>query len=106
MTDNPTLTNTKTAFEGNTNPDIKVRATETPDGQIQHLRSDLEAAYKVAVDEGATYTYIGHAEPGTATAASAWRIKRLTNSNSSVVWADGDGDFDNVWDDRVSLVYS
>lgn len=51
----------------------------------------------------------GFARPGTATSAAGWRIKKFTYTNSVVTliqWADGNGDFDNVWNDRSGLSYS
>jgi len=59
------------------------------------------------IDEGATYMYLGYAQPGTAESAAEWRISRFTLANvSGMQWADGDTLFNNVWSDRVSLVYS
>lgn len=57
-------------------------------------------------DEGATYTYIGEAAAGTATSAASWRIKRLTNADNTIVWADGNTNQDNIWDNRAALSYS
>ena len=52
-------------------------------------------------------TYIGEAEPGSLTSNSVWRIKRIieTGPDSEITWADGDSDFDNIWDNRLSLTY-
>ena len=55
--------------------------------------------------------YRGEAEPGTATSDPLWRIRRITidsgnEGDISTVWADGDNDFNNVWDDRLGLSYS
>lgn len=54
--------------------------------------------------------YEGWAEPGTATSAASWIIKKNTyNSDGSfsyVQWADGNINNDNVWDNRASLTYS
>lgn len=81
------------------------------DDIITELQAILAASggttsYALRYDEGATYTYIGEALPGTATSAASWRIKRLTNADNTIVWADGDSDFDNIYDNRVSLSYS
>lgn len=57
----------------------------------------------------ATLAYVGEAAPGTLDAAPAWRIKRLTlGLDDDVVteWADGNANFDNVWNNRASLSYS
>lgn len=61
--------------------------------------------------ENSTYSYFGEANWGVATSSASWRIMRLTYSgtNSSVLtieYADGDDEFDNVWDNRASLSYS
>lgn len=64
------------------------------------------AALAFKIDDTGTYKYIGEAAPGSATSAAVWRIQRITNADSTIVWADGDGDFDNVWDNRASLSYS
>lgn len=63
-------------------------------------------AYALRYDEGATYTYIASALPGSSDAAAVWQIKRLTNTDNTIIWADGDGNFDNVWNDRASLTYA
>lgn len=65
--------------------------------------------YSIKVDEvNSSTTYIGESAITISTAAPFWRIRKIlvTGTVSSVLWADGDEDFDNVWDDRVSLSYS
>jgi hypothetical protein len=65
-------------------------------------------AMKKAVDEASTtVTYFGEAIPGTSLSSALWRIKRLTVSGTVTIteWADGNGNFDNVWNDRASLTY-
>jgi parallel beta-helix repeat protein len=87
-------------------------ATESKqDDIITELQAILAASggtssYALRYDEGATYTYIGEANPGEVTSAASWRVKRLTNADNTIVWADGDSDFDNIWDNRASLSYS
>lgn len=53
-------------------------------------------------------TYIGSAEPGSATSSASWRIQKILISGSitTLSWADGDLNFNNIWDDRGSLTYS
>lgn len=54
--------------------------------------------------------YIGWADPGTATSEASWRIQRFTETSNLFdiggEWADGNADFDNIWDDRETLSYS
>ena len=56
----------------------------------------------------ATVTYIGQAAPGTATSAASWRIQRMSVSGTvtTLEYADGDLNFNNVWDNRAALTYS
>ena len=58
------------------------------------------------VVEGATYTYVGEALPGTATSAALWRVQRITVANNTILFADGNAKFDNIWDNYATLSYS
>lgn len=54
-------------------------------------------------------TYRGDALPGTATSVASWRIQRMTmqsDGDIDIVFADGNDNFDNIWDNRLSLSYS
>ena len=54
-----------------------------------------------------TLTYIGNAAIGSATSAAVWQIKRLDETSGLIkLWADGNANFDNIWDNRASLSYS
>jgi len=51
--------------------------------------------------------YLGKAPIGTTTSDAKWQISKLDTSSGFVkTWADGDADFDNVWDNRTSLTYN
>lgn len=59
--------------------------------------------------EDSTVHYIGETNFGTATSSPTWRIFRLVYSGTgsfTLEYADGNDNFDNVWDDRLSLSYS
>jgi len=65
--------------------------------------------YAIRLDDvGSGVTYVGYALPGTATSVASWQVKRLTETSGDCVveWADGDADFNNIWDDRAGLSYS
>ena len=50
--------------------------------------------------------YFGDAPMGATTSQAVWRIYRITVSGVvSIKWADGDSEFNNVWDDRTTLTY-
>lgn len=71
--------------------------------------SDDSTFYKPIIDEStAGTTYIGLAAPGASQASAVWRIRKLVESSGVMTATDADGDsnFDNVWNDRASLSYS
>ncbi len=61
-------------------------------------------SYITMMDDTGTYLYVGEAVPGTSTSSANWRIRRV--ADTSVLYADGNSNFDNVWDNRTSLSYS
>lgn len=73
---------------------------------------DVEQQPSLVVEKidqaSATVTYIGQAAPGTATSAASWRIQRMSVSGTVTTfeYADGDLNFNNVWDNRAALTYS
>ena len=78
---------------------------------IKYIPAEEETMYSEQIDfVGDTVIYRGWANPGTATSTSSWRIRRTTfvGSDEDVVheWADGNDNFDNIWDDRASYTYS
>jgi len=55
-----------------------------------------------------TVTYVGKAVVGASTAAAVWKVFRMTTASDgdlTIEYADGDADFDNVWDNRAGLSY-
>jgi len=80
---------------------------------VAYIEQELEEEmFAEQVDfVGKTLIYRGEATPGTATSAATWRIRKLdidngSNGDVATTWADGNADFDNVWDDRAILSYS
>lgn len=67
------------------------------------------AVLATKVDEiSSTVTYVGKADPGTSGSAASWQIQRITVSGTitTIEFADGNSDFDNIWNNRASLTYS
>ena len=84
-----------------------------------------DQAVRVDVVSG-TVTYVGKAAVGTAVSAASWKIFRMTADNGNnggnggghnwgagdgdgdlvIEYADGNANFDNVWNDRAYLSYS
>jgi len=59
-------------------------------------------------DAAAGATYYGYAfSLGADPAAAVWRIRKetVTGTVTVVTYADGDGEYDNIWNNRASLTY-
>lgn len=56
---------------------------------------------------GANVVYRGYAPAGTATGSALWAIEKVTSAKGieTHLWADGDMKFDNVWNNRETLIY-
>jgi prepilin-type processing-associated H-X9-DG protein len=85
--------------------------TQRPSGAVgaRMIVGDEEPYAELFDWSGDELQYHGWAEPGTATSAAGWRIAKYAWSAGNLVnilWADGNLDFDNVWDDRASLSYA
>lgn len=68
--------------------------------------SDLAVRLDVA---STAVTYVGKAAVGAVTNAAVWKVFKMTTAvdgDLTIEYADGDADFDNVWDDRATLTYS
>lgn len=76
---------------------------DTDDLQIHYVAPDDNV---IIDDTGGTYTYFGFAAPASATSAARWKVKRLTQATNVFQLADGNDQYDNVWDNRASLSYS
>jgi hypothetical protein len=84
-------------------PDISVE-TLTP--VVEDVITTIEG-YTVEIQTDSGYYYIGRAVPGSLTSSPVWQIKRVDPTVGIVIlWADGDNEFDNVWDDYLLLSYS
>lgn len=80
-------------------------ATETTLSSILTALNDYSVQYEEA---SSTVTYVGFAAPGSSTASAVWRIFRITTTSTTLikVFADGNRNYDNIWDNRASLSYS
>lgn len=77
-----------------TNPSLTVSSTGD-----EALRLD---------EASASVSYVGTAATGSGEGSAVWKIKKITISGTvtSITWADGNGNYDNVWSNRASLSYS
>lgn len=63
----------------------------------------------VKIDESvAGTTYFGFSKTSSNTAIAVWAIKKMVESGgvTTITRADGNSQYDNVWDNRSSLSYS
>jgi hypothetical protein len=60
------------------------------------------------VDSVGNTTYLGYASAGSLTSAPLWAIKKIVevSNDVAITWADGNTNFDNIWDNRLSLTYA
>lgn len=87
--------------------DYKRFRTNSDDVVITYIE-ERPTAILTDSTSAAGVTYVGYATTSSITSESAWRIMKLTVSTGNVIitWADGDYEFNNIWDNRTGLVYS
>lgn len=75
----------------------------------QDVATSSTAMATIVDEASATVTYVGKAKIGAAQASALWQIAKITESGSTILtttWADGNSNFDNIWNDRAGLSYS
>lgn len=68
----------------------------------------LAGEFATRVDTSASpLIYLGLAAPGSASSAAVWQVTRFDTTVGVIqTYADGNTNFDNIWDNRASLSYS
>ena len=98
---------------------LDIRVTDNEAELVDHetritiLESETVATLAQRVDDttSSTIFYFGEALPGQLNSNATWRIQRITfitpgEDDVEIEWADGNSNFDNVWNNRLALVYS
>lgn len=71
---------------------------------------DATMVYATRIDfVDATTMYKGEATVGTLDSEPLWRIQKMVTAvddDVTITWADGNAEFDNIWNNRASLTYS
>lgn len=79
-------------------------------GQGFKFIDNVQYVTEIDYNSGTNPIYIGIANPGTATSAASWQIRKLTydanNNVTAIQWAGGSADFATAWDSRASASYS
>lgn len=75
--------------------------------ELYRLRKGSANEALIMEDTGAGVLYVGMAPAGSALSAPVWKIKQILTSGLvlRILWADGNGQYDNIWDDRAALTY-
>ena len=70
------------------------------------IPADVANSVRFDTVDAAT-AYVGEAAPGASAASAVWRVRRLLTVATvlAIQYADGDRQFDNVWDNRAALTY-
>lgn len=85
------------------------RAGGVNTGQGFKFVDDVKHAVQTDAATTSNVTYIGKAKIGSATSSTVWQIMKVDETTTDVTvitWADGNDNFDNIWDNRASLSYS
>lgn len=70
--------------------------------------SYIENEESIRLDETSTINtvYVGYAVISSITSDPVWKIKKIdTTSGADITWADGNNNYDNIWDNRTILTY-
>ena len=75
--------------------------------EVYRLRKGSANEALVMEDTGAGVLYVGLAPAGSSLSAPVWKIKQILTSGLvlRILWADGNGQYDNIWDNRAALTY-
>lgn len=79
-----------------------------PQGPAGQSEEDMQYAKRLD-SVSSTEMYKGEAAVGSLTTSALWRIQKIIFGNDgdvTITWADGNANFDNIWDNRLSLSYS
>lgn len=74
-----------------------------PSGTVK-LKVTDNLALKFIVD--GTKTYVGEATIGSLTSGALWRVFMFDSSTGQIKWADGNENFDNIFDNYLTLNFS
>ena len=75
-------------------------------GAIRQTKENVNSAVRVDDTSTADTVYIGLAPVGSLETLAVWQIKKVATASGMIItWADGDAEFNNIWDNRLSLTY-
>lgn len=85
-----------------------ISSTKFGDKRALDVNVEVQKEYATIIDDVSPITYIGKAQAGSAKSGAVWQIKKMveTGPDLEITFADGNANFDNIWDNRASLTYS
>lgn len=100
----------KTTGGGGGIVDVKVNPSGalTVEATISGSVATQENQFATRLDDtNSPILYIGKSIAGSSTSSAVWQIAKLDTTSGLVkTWADGDVNFNNIWDNRTSLTYN
>lgn len=100
---------TKVGFTRPTMQDYEEHSRSGDASTGRPLKYVQEVPNQIIVDEQDTdNVYLGESVPNAASSQALWRIRKIMSTGGLVYiqMADGNDNFDNIWDNRTSLTYS
>jgi len=76
---------------------------------MAYIPPETKKTQALDYDVAGNVVYQGSAIAGSSKGAAVWRITKLIYINGNltdVQYADGNINYDNIWDDRATLIYS
>lgn len=97
----------KIGLKNVSNANINPATTEKQDQIIAALGGAINERLELDDYTTTDIIYVGKAALTSTGSQSVWQIQKLDKTTGlSKTWADGDGNYDNVWDNRASLSYN
>lgn len=85
-------------------------AWEAATGSLSEGTTVTTATVKTTITDQATadILYVGVADIGSSNASAVWQIKKVetVGNVTTTTYADGNSNFDNVWNNRATLTYA
>lgn len=73
---------------------------------LERAISNEHLTFRKSAESGGVY-YIGTARAGESESDPVWQIQKVdTNNGTTITFADGDTEFNNIWNNRTELSYS
>jgi hypothetical protein len=77
------------------------------DSTLTDVLAELQTEYALQMITVGSITYIGRAAIGSSGASAVWQVQKIDETSGLIItWADGNSNFDNIFNNYASLSYS